>query len=130
MKKLTKEQVKDEEHNARRIIQNALNEVVEKFGYESIELGNASISKAGNIRFQLDIVIQGGLTREADRYEHWRSVMDLPPLGTKLTLKPAGPLHEIVGINTTATKLIVRLGDKEYLVPRATAVLLAKAQEV
>lgn len=114
----------------RNMIQDALDVVAAKHGCESITLSTAVyVTKKGNMRFNLDVVIEGGMSREAERYERWEDLIDLPPLGSELALKPNGPLGKIVGINTTQTKIFVKIGEHRHAIPRATVLALVKLQE-
>jgi hypothetical protein len=82
----------------------------------TLKVGHCKFDRQnGNFTFNLEGLVQGGLTKEEGAYETLRSVRPkLPPLHSTFLLE--GKTFEIVGANTTLTKVNAKSNDKRYTV--------------
>lgn len=82
---------------------------------------------AGSFTFKVEGITEGGKDKSAALYDTFRQLSPatkLPPRGTKFTC--AGRTHEIVGCNTTRSKVLtVRDDGKRFQFPTDAAVRLA-----
>lgn len=71
---------------------------------------------SGNFTFKLEGVTKGGLDKSGALYQDLRRLRPtLPEL--RSTFVYNGKQHEVVGANTTGTKVIAKCGDKRYQFP-------------
>lgn len=93
----------------------ALIAVAKEHGLQSLAAGKCTYDPAGNFTFKVDGVVAGGLNREAVAYDQMRELLGLPTLGTTFTYK--GETSKIVGLNSTATKVITEKGGQRFIWP-------------
>lgn len=83
----------------------------------SLKAGQCTFDpSSGNFTFKLEGVAKGGLDKRGALYQDLRRLRPtLPEL--RSTFVYNGKQHEIVGANTTGSKVIVKCGDKGYQFP-------------
>jgi hypothetical protein len=94
-------------------IDTALKVVTQKHGI-TFNAGKCTYDpRHGNLTFQVEGVAAGGIDRDGARYELLRqSHPQLPPL--KSTFNYRSKTHQIVGANSTGTKVLTRSGGDGY----------------
>ena len=94
----------------------ALAEIAKKHNLKNLQLGNGTYSAGGNFQWKLEGICSGGLDKDAERYKNSAAMFGLPPLGTKFSI--GGRSYEAVGLNTTATKVVILRDDgKRQIAP-------------
>jgi Domain of unknown function (DUF4259) len=97
-------------------IDTALDKVAKKHRI-TLKTGHCTFNpSAGNFSFKVEGVGKGGVNKHAALYISLQKLRpNLPPLHTLFTYN--GKPHEIVGSNTTGTKVIAECGDKRFQFP-------------
>lgn len=110
----TPQETKMDLRNIRASLDAALAEVAKKHGLQKLNSAACTFDPHGAFKFSVEGVFAGGLSKEATMYNACRHFENLPPLGTKFALR--GESDEIVGMNTTGTKVLTtRVSDgKQY----------------
>lgn len=106
----------------------ALAEVAKKHGLSKLQATNAKYT-SDSCTFTVEAIMEGGLSKEAARYDANRGILGLPPLGTEIN---AGrDIWIPTGINTTGSKVIATKKDngKSYLVGTETLAAFWKLQD-
>lgn len=107
--------LRDKVQQLRPVIDAALAEIAKQHGLQSLKCGGGSLdSDGGNFVLKVQGTLNGGLDRDASRYESMRGAFGLPPLGTKFQSGPWG--YTICGLNGTISKVIAqRDSGEKYL---------------
>ena len=97
-------------------IEAALKSVAKKHEI-SLETGRCTFDpSSGNFTMKVEGVAKGGIDKRGALYESLRQLRPtLPKLRSKFDYN--GKQHEIVGANTTGTKIITKCGDAGYQFP-------------
>ena len=121
MAKITSEELK-----AIRIeIDEALKTVAQKHNLQTLTAGKATYDTEGAFTFKLEGLVKGGLTPEAQRYNLYKQIENLPELGAEVTLR--GKHFTTTGINTTGTKVFIKgIDDGKTYEVKTEAVSLNK----
>jgi hypothetical protein len=86
----------------------ALAQIAKDHGLQSLKAGRCGYDPAsGNFTFKVEGIDGDGISTEAARYNLLRKARSLPPLGTEFKGRD-GATYKIVGLNTTATKVLCK----------------------
>ena len=95
----------------------ALASVAKIHNLAELRSSSCTFDRSGNFTFKVEGTVEGGLDKDASRYEANRIMFGLPPLGTKF--KSNNKEHTICGMNSTASKVYTDATDgKKYQFPR------------
>lgn len=89
----------------------ALAEVAKRHGIQELRLGHGTYNSGGAFHFKLEGLAAGGKSVEAQSYDMMREPFQLPPLGTKFTVR--GVEHTITGLNR-ANSVLTAANGGEY----------------
>lgn len=118
---------KDFLRQVRADIDAALVSVAKKNGLASLKAANCTYGP-GNFKFNVEGVVEGGLDKDAERYQQCVKLLNLPPLGADLTI--AGKRYKTSGLNNPCSKVIVTRDDgKRFLYPVEVVTAMAAAQK-
>ena len=90
----------------------ALAPLTKKYGLSSLKAGSATYSAGGTFTMKVEGLADGGIDKDAERYNANRSWLELPPLGTKFLVR--GSEDTIIGL-TKGTKVITKRGEKKFV---------------
>ena len=109
-------------------INEALAAVAKKHGLSKLQAGKTTIGP-DRCTIAIEAIKEGGQSREAARYDQYRTSLGLPSLGTEVftgkdTFIPTG-------LNTTGSKVMVtkKSNDKPYLYDTKTFAMFWSAQQ-
>lgn len=97
---------RDDLRDIRNDINAALASVAAKHGLRTLAAGNASFT-GDAFTIKLDGIKEGGLSKEAQRYQQYRAALNLPPL--KSTIEFRSRQYRVEGMNTTGSKVMISL---------------------
>lgn len=87
-------------------VDSALGQIAAKYGLEKLRGGRCTYSKEGSFSFKVEGVASGGLDKDAERYNFYADLMNLPPLNS--TFHYGGAEYTVVGLSKTRTKVLLR----------------------